>query len=180
MQKTTIRGAVLAAALAVAVSVALVATLGAHARPTQAGSAAFAAGLSLAPEASWVHGKLQDPPAIAAQMASLNGALDVCLTSHGAPRVAIAGGGWTYSDPNGVAQAACKSQQDAVNTFSHGAEMAGFMQGAGPLMDAFWSCMDRTGVVPKNAPVDFDIYSPAVKAGEDACSAEANRAFASR
>ena len=180
MQKTTIRGAVLAAALAVAVSVALVATLGAHARPTQAGSAAFAAGLSLAPEASWVHGKLQDPPAIAAQMASLNGALDVCLTSHGAPRVAIAGGGWTYSDPNGVAQAACKSQQAAVNTFADGSEMAGESQGIQPLMKAFWSCMDRTGVVPKNAPVDFDIYSPAVKAGEDACSAEANRAFASR
>jgi len=180
MQKTTIRGAVLAAVLAVAISVALVATLGAHARPTQAGSAAFAAGLRLAPEASWVHGKFQDPPAIAAQVASLNGALDECLTSHGAPRVSIAGGGWTYQDPNGAAQAACKSQGDAANAFSHGAEWAGLMQGTGPLFDAFWSCMDRTGVVPKNAPVDFDIYSPAVKAGEDACSAEANTAFASR
>ena len=180
MQKKTIRGAVLTAAVAVAVSVALVATLGAHARPTREGSAAFEAGLSLAPGASWVHGKLQDPPAIAAQMASLNGALDVCLTSHGAPRVPIAGRGWTYNDPNGVAKAACKSEQAADETFFDGPEMAGVKQGVEPLMDAFWSCMDRTGVVPKNAPVDFDIYSPAVKAGEDACSAEANRAFGSR
>ena len=180
MRTTTLRGVVLAAVLAVAVSVALVATLGAHARPTQAGSAAFAAGLSLAHEASWVHGKLQDPPAIAAQMATLNGALDVCLTSHGAPRVAIAGGGWTYQDPNGVAQAACKSQQDAVNTFADGPEMAGESQGIQPLMNAFWSCMYRTGVVSKNPDVMVDLQSAAVKAGEDACSVEANTAFASR
>ena len=178
MRTTTIRGAVLAAALVVAVSVALVATLRAHA--TQADSAEFAAGLSLAPEASWVHGKLQDPPAIAARIASLNGALDVCLTSHGAPRVGIAGGGWTYNDPHGVAQAACQSQVDAVNTFDHSDEMAGVRQGSQPLMDAFWSCMDRTGVIPKNPDVIADLQATAVKAGEDACSAGANRAFASR
>ncbi len=180
MRTTTIRGAVLAAALVVAASVTLVATLGAQARPTQAGSAAFAAGLSLAGEAFWAHGKLQDPPAIAAHIASLNGALDVCLTSHGAPRVSIAGGGWTYQDPNGVAQAACQSQQDAVNTFADGAEMAGVTQGIQPLMEAFWSCMYSTGVVPKNPDVVVDIYSTAVRAGEDACSAEADRAFGSR
>jgi hypothetical protein len=113
-------------------------------------------------------------------MASLNGALDVCLTSHGAPRVSIAGGGWTYQDPNGVAQAACQSQQDAVNTFADGPELAGVTQGIQPLMKAFWSCMYRTGVVPKNPDVQVDIYSTAMRAGEDACSAEANRAFGSR
>lgn len=180
MRTTTIRGAVLAATLVVAALVALVATPGAHARPTQEGSAAFAAGQSLAPEASWVHGKLQEPPAIAAQIASLNGALDACLTSHGAARVSIAGGGWTYQDPHGVAQAACQPQQDAVNTFDHSAEMAGVRQGMGPLMDAFWSCMARTGVIPKNPAVVVDLPSTAVRAGEDACSAEANRAFGSR
>lgn len=180
MRTTTIRGAVLAAVLAVAVSVALVATLGAHARPTQVGSAAFAAGMRLAPEASMMHGKFQDPPVIAAQIASLNGAIDVCMTSHGAPRVSITGGGWTYQDSHGAAQAACKTQQDAADTFSKGAEWAGLMRGAGPLLDAFWSCMYRTGVVPKNPDVVVDIYSTAVKAGEDACSAEANTAFASR
>ena len=180
MRTTTIRGAVLAVALVVAASVTLVATLGAQARPTRGGSAAFAAGQSLASGASWVHGKFQYPPAIAARIASLNGALDVCLTSHGAPRVSIAGGGWTYQDPNGVAQAACQSQQDAVNTFANGAEMAGVTQGIEPLMKAFWACMYRTGVVPKNPDVIVDLYSTAIKAGEDACSAEANRAFGSR
>jgi len=180
MRTTTIRGAVLAVALVVAASVTLVATLGAQARPTQGGSAAFAAGQSLASGASWVHGKFQYPPAIAARIASLNGALEVCLESHGAPRVSIAGGGWTWPDPNGVAQAACQSQQDAANTFADGPEMAGVTQGAQPLMDAFWSCMYRTGVVPKNPDVIVDIYSTAVRAGEDACSAEANLAFGSR
>lgn len=179
MRTTTNRGAVLAAVLAVAVSVALVAALGAHARPTRAGSAAFAAGLRLAPEASWVHGKFQDPPAIAARIASLNGALDLCLTSHGAPRVRVASGEWTWPDPNGIAKAACQSQADAINTFDKSDEMAGLWQGSQPLMDAFWSCMDRTGVF-KNPGVVVDLQSTAVRAAEDACSAEANRAFGSR
>lgn len=133
MRPITIRRAILAVAtVVVAASVGLAAALGASAMPGHSSSAAraFALGQSLAGGAYWAHGQFHDPPAIAKRMSSLNGALDTCLPSHGATRVNIgdavssAGGGWTYNDPHGAAQAACQAQQDAVMAFADGPEMA--------------------------------------------------------
>lgn len=183
MWRMTTRKAILGAATVVVVaSVALAATLGARAMPTRGSSAAFALGQRLGAGAYWAHGQFHDPPAIASRISSLNNALDACLTSHGATRVTVAGGGYTYRDPNGSATAACRAQGDAVMAFANGPEMAGESQATRPLMQAYWSCMASRGLTPANPNADnhsvqIDTQSRAFKAGEDACSAAANSQF---
>lgn len=176
MRAITIRSAILAAATVVAASVALEAS--AMATHSDSATRAYAVGQRLGGGAFFAHGKLQYSTTIASRLSSLNDALDACYTSHGAPRVSIAGGGWTYQDPRGAAQTACQPQQNAVNAFAGGAEMAGFSQTIRPLVHAFWSCMLSHGIVPPNADdVQVDTQSPAFTAGAGACSAAANSAL---
>lgn len=181
MAPITFRRAILVVAAVAAASVASVAGLRGGATPTQGADPAFALGQRLAAGAYWAHGILQDPPAIASRTSSLNAALGACLTSNGATRVSIAGGGWTYRDPTGAAGAACKSQQDAVNAFADGSEMTGYSRAIQPIMDAYWSCMVRRGLDPPNPNANgadhFNVDPQAHNAGADTCSAEANSKF---
>lgn len=181
MRRMTARRAILAVAtLVVAASVALATTLGARAMPGHSSSAARASdlGQSLAGGAYWAHGQVHDPPAIASRISRLNNALDACYTSNGATRVSIAGGGWTYQDPNGVAAAVCQSQQDASNAFADGPEMVGYSKAIHPLIAAFWSCMTSHDIVPPDGRgMQVDTKLRAFNAGAIACSAAANSQF---
>ncbi|MGH2409924.1 MAG: hypothetical protein ACRDFX_09280 [Chloroflexota bacterium] len=180
MRIVTIRSAL----LALTIVLAAVAALGAHAMATHSAAASKGNSLGQGPGAGayWLHGQFHDPPAIASRVSSLNDALGACLTSHGAPRVNLAGGGWTYRDPHGTAAASCQVQADAVNAFSNGPKMAASDQATRPLLDAFWSCMVSRGLSPANPNADnhsvqINTQSNAFKTGSDACSAAANGAF---
>jgi hypothetical protein len=121
------------------------------------------------------HGKLVLPAQVADEMARLNARLDACYIAHGASRVDLADGGFTYRDPQGVAQAACAPEQRAVDAYANGPEMRAASDAAAPLLRAFWTCMRRSGVFPQDqGQAVADLRSPAFRAAEDACSAEAN------
>ncbi len=171
MRVTRVRSAVVAIAIAVVALVALRAS--AVATQSDATARAMAEGQRLGASAFFAHGKLQDPVTIASHVSNLNATLDACYTSHGATRINMTGGAWAYQDPRGAAQAACQSQQDAVNAYSHSAEMTGYIR---PLLHAFWSCMSSRGIIPANADdIQVDTQSAAFKAGTETCSAAANR-----
>jgi hypothetical protein len=165
--------AVLALAAIACVAVVLYATLGASAsRP----ASAFARGQKLGAGAYFAHGKLRFPSAIADRIDALNGALDACYLSHGAKRVPLQNGAWTYADPAGAAATACSVQQDAVNAFANGAVMRGAASAATPLLQAFYACLGNSPAVPKTDDVQFDASAQAYRAAAEACSAHANAA----
>ena len=160
-------------AAAVGVAVVLYGTLVASAsRP----DSSLKHGQKLGAQAYFEHGKLRFPPGIAGRIDSLNQALDSCYLAHGATKVPLQNGGWTYADAKGAAAAACSSQQDAVNGFANGPVMQGAAAGAAPLVHAFYTCLGRSSGVPKTDDVQFDSSSPAYRAAADRCSASANAA----
>lgn len=63
------------------------------------------------------------PPVIAQKIAALNDALERCLLIHGARRVELGGGAWTYDDAGSEATQACKARVDASNAFASSSEM---------------------------------------------------------
>lgn len=173
MRKRLTQGVVLGFTVLVAAAVVLFATIGANAGSSKSADAKALAGTG---KAYFVHGKLTYPPGIAAKIATLNNALDACYRANGAPRVSIPEGGWTYDDPNGTAAAACSAQQNAVNALADGPTLTAIGQAAGPLVDAFTSCLRATGVVPATDEVRVDTHSAAYQSAADSCSAKANAA----
>jgi hypothetical protein len=165
----------------VALSAALVAAavayggVAAFAGSSKSSVSNFARGHALGAQAFYEHGRIRLPGAIVATTDQLNAALDSCYLGHGATRVPLSQGGWTYNDPNGVAQSACQSQQAAVDGFANGSEMAGFSQAVQPLARDYWACMVGAGAVPPNVVgADVDVSSSAFKSTADSCSAKAN------
>jgi hypothetical protein len=53
-------------------------------------------------------GRAETPEPARSRLATVNAALDDCLTRHGASKRPIGGGGFAYDDPGGQAAAACK------------------------------------------------------------------------
>jgi hypothetical protein len=111
------------------------------------------------------NGRLVLPARVASEMARLNNALDRCYLANGATRVPL-DRGWTYDDPHSTAQRACAQEQQAVNTFGDGPEMAAAERAAAPLLAAFWNCVQASKAVP---------YTSAFDQVVERCSREANR-----
>ncbi|HEV7566364.1 MAG TPA: hypothetical protein VGO31_10430 [Microbacteriaceae bacterium] len=175
MKRNFSRGVILACAALIAAGIALYGTVGAGAGQRPSAAHDFATGQSLAGQAYFANGRLEYPQDIASQIDTLNLALDSCYTSHGATKVVLPDGSWTYSDPGSVAQPACAGAQDAVNAFANGPKMAGFSAGIAALTHSFWACMIGRGVVPGiDSDAKVDTSSDAFKSGAKSCSTAAN------
>jgi hypothetical protein len=152
------------AALAVAVALAVLI----------AGGTAIGASL-LGGRGHFEHGKFQFPTALADRMAQLNAALEACYLNHGATMSSLGDGAYGFNDPAGRAKRACVVEQRAVNAFADGPEMAAAGKAAGPVLQAFWNCIEQSGVIPDGAK-PLDTTGSAYRSAADNCSAKANAA----
>ncbi len=121
------------------------------------------------------HGKFQFPTALANRMAQLNAALETCYLGHGATKSSLGNGAYELLDPTGRAQRACVAEQRAVNAFADGPEMAAADKAAEPVLRAFWSCIEQSGVI-LSGQKPLDTTSRAYLAAAGMCSAKANSA----
>lgn len=86
------------------------------------------------------------PAAVQSKINGLNNALDRCLVGHGAQRVGLPAGGWTYTDPEGVPSAACATVQAQVNAYADSAEYRAAAAAAMQASQQYANCLARHGV----------------------------------
>ena len=126
------------------------------------------------PGARLVQGKVVYPATLQGKIDSINSRLDACYVANGAPRVPIAEGGWTYNDPKSIALKACAALQKAANDLADSPEIITAQRALAPVLQQFWTCMDRNGFVPAEAHIQTDLGASALRQAVNSCSTEAN------
>lgn len=116
--------------------------------------------------------------AVQAKINRLNAELERCLLAHGAERVPLEGGGWTYTDPGGRPSAACAQAQSRVNAYADSEEYQAAVAAVLPAVEAYAACLARQGVSARHGPLSADEQATLVKA-HVACGGSAEDAAAS-
>jgi hypothetical protein len=111
------------------------------ARPNQAPAKKLAPAAAATPKNNFGFSK-----AVQAKIDRLNDDLDSCLLAHGARRVALAGGGWTYTDPGGRPSAACAAVQARVNAYADSPDVRAAAAAVMPAVEAYARCLEAHGV----------------------------------
>ena len=69
---------------------------------------------------------------------------------------------------------ACAALQTAANDLADSPEIVAAQRALAPVLQQFWSCMDRNGFVPAEAHIKTDLGASALRQAVNSCSTEAN------
>lgn len=111
---------------------------------------------------------------------SLDDELDACVIAHGASRIDLEGGGYSYNDPGNRAVAACAAPLKAIADYEKTDEFITYENARKVVMQAYWSCMTEQGKAvggfksidstdPDHGP---DVTSAVYKAANEKCGGE--------